>query len=841
MILARPKKKKRYSKPYLERQPIFGIEDNKVYLNNGRVAIGFKVNAVEMESLNADEYAVINEALSRGLSKFPVGTVIQKTDIYYDDRYDSDQENDNTYFVSRMDAYYFERLQQIQKDYFFISFPIDSQYKANAFNSIFALGLSVVKNPFSNIEERASIAEKYAKDFISGLEGIGGLSFSRLSTKELEVLYYQYSNLDFKNETKSFEKEFSNQLGNCQIGEKKINVVSLKGQGFEIFDSVPNEFGIDAPFIWPLTYHLDFPHILTQTLIVEDDSALNLLDFEKKVNSGLSWMSTQDNDLKAETISNFTNHIRAGNNRVCGLGINVICFSADDYEREDNVQNTLNAFSLMGCEAFVETYDTATMFFASFPANGFSNYHILQTSSDIGSKYFHFTKSYTSAHKGEIYLNDRFRKRLRVNLFNTHLNNQNAIVIGPTGSGKSFTVGYFICQRHEKKSRQIIIDNGGSYKNLMKMLKEDQYHDAYFEYDFESPFSLNPFLVPKSEHGNWLLSDHKELFIVACLRLMYKGPGGYFEQVEIVILHELVTNYYRYLNQNKEAFPTLSGFYNWARENDAQKRLEDDEDYIDQMECFKLKQFLLTIKPFSTGRYSKGFNSKNKLDISDQEIICFDMRKIKEDPLLAPVVGLMITELAMDQIRKFPNEIKYIYMDEAWSMLNSLGDFVESMFRTIRKENGSMWIITQTIHEIANSNISKAIIINADTKVILNHQSQQAEVSELSSHLAFTDIDISKINSLRKESNSYREIFIKQGNYSRVYCLEAPPHIGAAITSKPSERNAINVLVEKNGNIKAAIDEYVEKQFLTNDNKVSNDTYEEETSPLAVKKSMSAK
>jgi type IV secretory pathway VirB4 component len=50
-----------------------------------------------------------------------------------------------------------------------------------------------------------------------------------------------------------------------------------------------------------------------------------------------------------------------------------------------------------------------------------------------------------------------------------------------------------------------------------------------------------------------------------------------------------------------------------------------------------------------------------------------------------------------------------------------LSEFIESMYRTIRKTNGSVTIITRCITEITSSKIGPAIINNSATKIILRH------------------------------------------------------------------------------------------------------------------------
>jgi type IV secretory pathway VirB4 component len=232
------------------------------------------------------------------------------------------------------------------------------------------------------------------------------------------------------------------------------------------------------------------------------------------------------------------------------------------------------------------------------------------------------------------------------------------------------------------------------------------------------------------------------------------------------------------------------------------------------MQFFNAAQFLVVLKPFVEGEYKAVLNADREIDISDFRLVCFDMAKVKSDPSLYPVISMLITELALDQVRKFPSDQKYIYMDEAWSMLSdSMGDWVESMYRTIRKNNGSMCIITQGIDEIIESGVGSAIIANAQTQIILNHTDKN-QVAKVAKHLGFTDHEVDKINSIRK-GKGYRELFIKQGDVGKIYCLEVCPHLDAVLSSKPQERNYLRELTKRySGNIHFAVDQYIEDKAM---------------------------
>ena len=215
----------------------------------------------------------------------------------------------------------------------------------------------------------------------------------------------------------------------------------------------------------------------------------------------------------------------------------------------------------------------------------------------------------------------------------------------------------------------------------------------------------------------------------------------------------------------------------------------------------------------SQGNTDQVLNAAYELDISEHPLVCFDLDRINADPVLYPVVTLLITELALDQIRKYPDTIKYLYLDEAWAMLSGkLKEFIEDLFRTIRKNNGSVSIITQGLSEIKKSSIEEAVMGNAATKIILWHEDSRV-VDEMATHLGFTTHEVELIHSIRIEED-FRELFIKQGAEARVYLLETSPHLDAVLSSKPSERNYLRKLIQRyHGNLPYAVNQFMEDKY----------------------------
>ena len=841
MLITKTIKKPPKSAYLRQKLPVFTLEEDKVVFRDGRVAVGFRIHGAPLESWTAGDFQQANELLTQQLKMLPVGTVLQKTDIYYDHEY-RPSNTATGYYEGKLYEHFFARLALLHEGYLFLSFPSKSSVTrsrhglkhTNPITSLFSYG-SAIKNPFEHVDDLLQEAEATATEFISGLYGLKHVAFQRLEEEALNRLFVRFINLSLSEPGERLNRVVYNDQSALVVGEKKANIVTMTGQGREVFASVKNHYGVTSPFSYPLAQYMQFPHVVTQCLLIEDtERELKALDFERKLNDSMEWLTTQDHQLKAEELDEFTAYVRSGSAGLVSLHLSVLVTESDERLRKSYTERSVAALRQMyGAEALIESYDTANMFFASLPGNGFQHYRWLTTSSEIASCYLHFVTSFIGDKKGD-YLCDRFRNLLRVNLFNTALANQNCVVIGPSGSGKSYTMGNFIAQRLERGARQIIIDKGGTYRNVMYALTGRQFEQTYFEYSSEKPLAFNPFLLDKHEDGRYRLTSAKSNFLIAVLSTIWKGGQGEdLTPAERAIFKMILPRYYQHLREVASsqpgtavpglarpgiarpgtAVPGIHSFYAFLETY--RKGHESDPEYLSEIKYFDMEQFLIVLKPFVSGEYSQVLNANHELDISEQPLVCFDLDKINNDPVLYPVVTLLITELALDQIRKYPDEVKYLYLDEAWAMLSGkLKEFIEDLFRTIRKNNGSVGIITQGLDEIKKSSVGEAVLVNADTKIILKHQDKRL-VKELAAHMGFTEHEIDLIHSVRVEED-YREFFIKQGEEARVYVLETSPHLDAVLSSKPTERNYLRKLVEHyQGNLPYAVNQFVEKKKLT--------------------------
>ncbi len=793
--------------------PIEFIEAKKAISKNGSISMGFEFTALpSKETLSRELYEGFQFTFCEALNVLTPGCLVQKMDIFYHQPYLPNSEPED-YLTKRKTNFFYYRPLLKQRSILFLTI---TPYQAgfNASQTFFSRGKSRFSKLLNKEDETFDRLEALGSQFLNIISQLEGIQLQRMGDIELERFYYQYLNLDFSPSTfDGLHKSIYNEKSGAIIGSEYLNIISMVGQGSEVFSSLPQLHGVHAPFLDPLLSDLKFPHILNQCIkICNTEQELSKLDTLRNLVSSFTRPGDQAGEIHESGLSELSREVRQNGGGLVHFHFNIMVFEADKGSLVHKLDTVIAKISsLGGTKSMVENFDTTNLFFSMVGGNLQENFRWILMPTRNASCYFHFTGPFLGDKNGLLLCN-RNREPIFVDFWKEDLENKNKIVIGPSGSGKSFAVNTLITQHVSNNEEVIILDIGGSYKGLFRILNGN-----YIEYNSLSSLSFNPFLLSQSAIGVYLLNQEKINFLITLLTILWKGENHPISLIEKSILGRLVTHYYQFLNKkverNIEVFPSLDDFYHFLKgflnDFNIHHKLDGELNYLD------LRELLIVLFNFTLeGNYPLLLNSSNRLRLSESSLICFDLQGIKEDKTIFPVISLLIIELVLDKFSDYPLGRKHIYMDEAWSMLqNALGDFVMNMFRTIRKSNGAVTIITQGIDEIERSPFGKAILQNTSTKILLDHNSTAQYFPVLQNTLGLTEHEMILLKSLRKnESEGWREIFIKMGNKAFVFVIEPSPEEKIAFDSRSESRNKLEKLMHKyNSNYALAIDQYLEE------------------------------
>jgi hypothetical protein len=790
------------------------IEDNMIVHPNGNVAVGFEVSFPERESLGADEIRPFIEKLTLIIEQLPDRTALLFQNQYFHKQstVDSLQKQQLGYLTSRLLDYQIDRPSLNQRSFVYLTFNF-AKRKPNTPLTHFANLANWGDNPVQHISRYKQLAASTAESFKKNLESLKMIGIRMLRTEQLIEEQIKYFTLDFGGKPKDFTRNISNTQAGYYVGNKRVSFVHMQRTGSCVYDHVPNNRKMDTFMAWYMGTELNFPHVVNLAIRLDGkDNIMVELDKLRKRRIGTGRLGpVKDRSIPME-IELFLEQARQSERKIARFAHNVMVFDADSYKLDDNCNRVISAYlNMNGSIGDVDPATTHLQYhtFAPGYATEMINPHVLFTDEIL--THFDFSSPHIAEQQG-IILSNREGEPVLVDLWHPNLPSYNRVVIGPSGSGKSFTMGHILAQEIEQGVELVIIDVGGSYKNLFDVYANTS---KYYEYKHEVPLSFNPFLLPKNRNGDFELSKDKIVFLTALITVLWKktNEGETLSREEQSLLSRFLEQYYRDVNKRKraESPPRLDGFIAFVKET--VEKMKKDPVESAELKYFDIDSFLVTLKPFVEGVNKDILNSSENEDISSYRLVCFDLLGVQKDALLFPIVALLIMELVLDKIRQNPTVRKEIVIDEAWSMLSgALAEFIEMLYRTVRKSGGAVTIVSQDIGPIKKSAIGEAIRSNAPTKILLDHSSQLAMLGDLQGFFELTNHQLQKLMSIRNESHR-REILLVRNNVAQNYFIDVGPHLTMAFSSRAEDRAKVQQLAAKGG-IEWAIDQAVEDKLL---------------------------
>ena len=251
---------------------------------------------------------------------------------------------------------------------------------------------------------------------------------------------------------------------------------------------------------------------------------------------------------------------------------------------------------------------------------------------------------------------------------------------------------------------------------------------------------------------------------------------------------------------------SFNSYYEFALERIpqimAEKHIEFD---IDNFAAI-LEQF------YKGGELECTLNNDVDASLFDEKFIVFEIDKIKDDPVLFPIVVLIIMDVFLQKLR-IKKGRKALIIEEAWKAISSptMAEYIKYLYKTVRKFHGIAGVVTQELNDVIDSPIVKeAIINNSDVKILLDQSKFKDRYDDISAILGLTQVQkqqIFTVNALNNhDGRSYfKEVWICRGQVSDVYGVEEPPECYWAYTTERAEKEALKVYERHYGNIQTAI------------------------------------
>ncbi len=228
---------------------------------------------------------------------------------------------------------------------------------------------------------------------------------------------------------------------------------------------------------------------------------------------------------------------------------------------------------------------------------------------------------------------------------------------------------------------------------------------------------------------------------------------------------------------------------------------------------FDIRDFAAILKQFYRGgELEVTLNSDLDTNLFDERFIVFEIDKIKDDPVLFPIVVLIIMDVFLQKMR-IKKGRKALIIEEAWKAIASptMAEYIKFLYKTVRKFHGIAGVVTQELNDVIDSPIVKeAIINNSDVKILLDQSKFKDRYNDIAAILGLTPIQkqqIFTVNALNNKEgrNYFKEVWICRGQNSDVYGVEEPPECYWAYTTERAEKEALKIYLRHYGTMQVAI------------------------------------
>ena len=534
--------------------------------------------------------------------------------------------------------------------------------------------------------------------------------------------------------------------------------------------------------------------VVYNQIIFVPNQKRELAMLDKKKNRHAS-MPNPSNLIAVEDIKRVQEVIARENKQLVYTHYNLIVTVSPDTDIQKCTNHLENAFGRMGIHISKRAYNQLELFVNSFPGNCYGmngDYDRFMTLGDAATCLMYKEKIVHSEDTPfKVYYTDRQGVPVAIDISgkegrNKLTDNSNFFVLGPSGSGKSFYVNSMVRQAHEQDTDIVLVDTGNSYEGLC-----EYFGGKYISYTEEHPITMNPFKIKREE---WNIE--KLGFLKNLVMLIWKGSQGTVSKTEDRLIEQVINEYYdAYFTTKRVSNLCFNSFYEFSTERLPKICEENGLHGID------LSSYNYLLKDFyKGGSHDVTLNENMDSSLFDETFIVFEIDSIKDDPLLFPLVTLIIMDVFLQKMRIKKNR-KMLIIEEAWKAIASpmMAEYIKYLYKTARKFWASVGVVTQEIQDIIGSEIVKeAIINNSDVVMLLDQSKFKERFDTIKAILGLTDVDCKKIFTINRLENKegrsfFREVFIRRGQTSNVYGVEEPHECYMTYTTEQAEKEALKL------------------------------------------------
>ena len=789
--------------------PILDIQNNMVFANNGNVLLCYRVDLPEIFSLSESDFEDIHGAWFQGFKSLPNGTIIHKQDIYLKSSYSANNIPNNSFLERATHDYFKGRGYLEHRCYLFFVLPYNKALNHTRYvNPFRPVGKGIHRQMDHKVREFSTIVH----DAVSFINNGRKLSLRALNENEVISLTRTY----FNGFNEGFDSDIQLKTSHVDIGDNHFDALAINSelcfgevvQSSKINDRfTSDDFVFHQGFMDGLGLNLHENHIVNQIMYLDDKHKWRKL-LEKKIEelNKSSNFGTQ-NKVILKKIEDIVDRINADDaSRIIRGHFNIVFWSRDAQDLPRIASKIKAEFKELDMVPYYPKGEDRKQYFLNSYccfASNFANEDLYVTDLKHALCLYINNTNYKSDSQGIIFNDRQHNVPILKDVWDEkkkRIKARNFAIFAPTGEGKSFLANNILRQYFESGVRLVIIDLGGSYAKFAKLYPKDH---IILRYEQGKNLGINPFYIATDTD---LTPERLEDLAMFLLELLASGREA--GKAEEVAMKKVLLHYYATI-RNHHSLESLYQFVDANKDTLATKLNISDAH-------FSVYNFLHILSEYvGPGLYSFLFSisEDQTYKIEDKRLIVFELDEVKDNKEILSVMLKLIKSAIQRTIWRNKAEKGIILFDEFAKQLK-FGNVLESVefyYQAIRKQNGAIGIILQSINQLPNNATSASILEN--TQVIYSLRNEKG-YEALKNRLNLSSHDLNQLKSIRNQLSGIRkhtEIFIKIGKDSNIFRLEVPKEVHAAYLTDGAENEAIMAIYDRTQNMELAINEFIKQ------------------------------